>query len=126
VFPFCDVFAVVMLYGYLREKDVFETKYQLYFARRLLNSSGVELVERSFITKLKVFSFQYRPISFNLPVNINFLLCFFNNSKHFAFSVTLNQVECGYIWTGKLEKMLTDVQLSKEIVSDFLQRDLVF
>ncbi len=46
---------IVMLYGYIRDKDIFERDYQLFLAARLLqNLSLSEASERSFIGKLKV------------------------------------------------------------------------
>jgi hypothetical protein len=45
---------VVMIYGYLRSKDMFEEKYQYYLAKRLLNNmSESEHSEKSTISKLK-------------------------------------------------------------------------
>ena len=45
---------VVMLYGYLRDKDIFEREYQLYLATRLLQDlSQSEQNERTMIGKLK-------------------------------------------------------------------------
>merc|ERR1712032_118947 len=45
---------VVMLYGYIRDKDIFERDYQMYLASRLLqNLSESEQSERSMIGKLK-------------------------------------------------------------------------
>eukprot|EP00484_Ammonia_sp_Unknown_P001425 CAMPEP_0197020740 /NCGR_PEP_ID=MMETSP1384-20130603/1612_1 /TAXON_ID=29189 /ORGANISM="Ammonia sp." /LENGTH=764 /DNA_ID=CAMNT_0042448425 /DNA_START=104 /DNA_END=2398 /DNA_ORIENTATION=+ len=45
---------VVMLYGYIRDKDIFERDYQMYLAARLLqNLSESEQSERSMIGKLK-------------------------------------------------------------------------
>lgn len=45
---------IVMLYGYIRDKDVFETNYQSYLSSRLLNdSSASEASEKKMIGKLK-------------------------------------------------------------------------
>jgi len=45
---------IVMLYGYIRDKDVFETNYQAYLASRLLtDSSASETNEKKMIGKLK-------------------------------------------------------------------------
>lgn len=45
---------IVMLYGYIRDKDVFETNYQAYLASRLLSdSSASEQNEKKMIGKLK-------------------------------------------------------------------------
>lgn len=45
---------VVMLYGYIRDKDIFERDYQMYLANRLLNDlSASEQSEKSMIGKLK-------------------------------------------------------------------------
>jgi len=45
---------IVMLYGYIRDKDVFETNYQAYLSSRLLNdSSASEQNEKKMIGKLK-------------------------------------------------------------------------
>lgn len=53
-FCFC---VVVMLYGYIREKDTFEREYQTHLSHRLLNgTSQSEHSEKSMIAKLKVFS----------------------------------------------------------------------
>jgi cullin 3 len=44
-----------MLYGYIREKDVFERDYQMHLCQRLLaGSSESEHSEKSMISKLKV------------------------------------------------------------------------
>jgi len=46
---------VVKLYGYIREKDVFEREYQLHLSARLLQgTSESDLSEKSMIAKLKV------------------------------------------------------------------------
>jgi len=45
---------IVMLYGYIRDKDVFETNYQAYLANRLLSdSSASEEIEKKMIGNLK-------------------------------------------------------------------------
>jgi cullin 3 len=71
-----------MLYGYVREKDVFEHDYQVHLSTRLLaGTSESEHSEKSMISKLKT--------------------------------------ECGYQWTSKLEGMFKDVQLSKDLSTNF-------
>jgi len=45
---------IVMLYGYIRDKDVFEQKYHAYLSNRLLNdTSASEAIEKKMIGKLK-------------------------------------------------------------------------
>ncbi|CEP00115.1 hypothetical protein PBRA_007849 [Plasmodiophora brassicae] len=74
---------VVMLYGYIRDKDIFEEEYQMYLANRLLASkSESHQAEKTMIAKLKS--------------------------------------ECGYHWTSKLESMFKDVQLSDELMQQFV------
>ena len=46
---------MVAIYGYIREKDVFENEYQNFFAVRLLQGlSESDASEKSIIEKLKV------------------------------------------------------------------------
>eukprot|EP00493_Phyllostaurus_siculus_P003955 UN03973 len=91
-----------MIYGYIRDKDVFEREYQLYLSHRLLNStSASDAMEQKMIGLLKAecgyhwaqkLEDMFKDMQTSKEVMKEFMR---QNRKHFDFDVTVNICEYG-------------------------------
>jgi len=91
-----------MIYGYIRDKDVFEREYQLYLSHRLLNStSASDAMEQKMIGLLKAecgyhwaqkLEDMFKDMQTSKEVMKEFMR---SNKKHFDFDVTVNICEYG-------------------------------
>jgi cullin-4 len=90
----------LILFRFIHGKDVFEAFYKKDLAKRLLvgKSASVD-AEKSMLLKLKQGKIQFRESS---------LIFFFF-------------LECGNVFTSKLEGMFKDMELSKDIMTAFDQ-----
>lgn len=97
---------VMVLFRYIHGKDVFEAFYKNYLAKRLLLNKSASLdAEKSVISKLK---------TGNSALDRLFSL----STTHPLFA---GCPECGSGFTSKLEGMFKDMDLSKDIMSEFRQ-----
>merc|ERR1719499_2027754 len=91
-----------MIYGYIRDKDVFEREYQLYLSHRLLNStSASDAMEQKMIGLLKAecgyhwaqkLEDMFKDMQTSKEVMKEFMR---HNRKHFDFDITVNICEYG-------------------------------
>jgi len=91
-----------MIYGYIRDKDVFEREYQLYLSHRLLNStSASDAMEQKMIGLLKAecgyhwaqkLEDMFKDMQTSKEVMKEFMR---QNRKHFDFDITVNICEYG-------------------------------
>lgn len=84
----------MVVFKYIEDKDVFQTFYSKMLAKRLIHgTSASEDLEGTMIGKLKVF-------------NLSILLI-------------LSKSTCGYEYTSKLQRMFTDMSLSRDLLDRF-------
>lgn len=90
---------LLILFRFIHGKDVFEAFYKKDLAKRLLvgKSASVD-AEKSMLLKLKQ-----------------------GENVHLFFFISSCFLECGNIFTSKLEGMFKDMELSKDIMSAFEQ-----
>lgn len=91
------------VFKYIEDKDVFQKFYSKMFAKRLVGGlSASDDAEANMITKLKVYTY---------IVYIVYMYASLN-------AADLQQM-CGFEYTAKLQRMLTDTQLSSDLNKKF-------
>merc|ERR1719464_2445203 len=115
-----------MIYGYIRDKDVFEREYQLYLSHRLLNStSASDAMEQKMIGLLKAecgyhwaqkLEDMFKDMQTSKEVMKEFMR---QNRKHFDFDVTVNICEYGKWPESVDQKKLNAINPPGELLNLF-------
>ena len=98
---------VVIIFRYLRDKDVFENVYKTHLQKRLLDARSLsDEVERSMLTKLKV-----RITRGMLIASLSTRCDCCGGGGHGC------QAECGFQFTSKMEGMFADLANSRDTLA---------